>query len=166
MASSDGHASTQAVLLVPCSPGTVLSAPLAAGPALPPNNPTLPGLDQRLIAAHRAPSCFQGLGPCWEPPALHTRVPQTTRAWVQNLSLSPALVHIQVSLVPPGPPGSLPQDRVTLPRADGYDGTRPGEGRLGSCLEPVKGSVAAGLTPHQDCQRLLLADHGSSLRGT
>lgn len=48
---------------------------------------------------------------------------------MQNLSLSRALVHIQVSSVPPGPSGSLPQDCVTLPSADGHDGTRPGEGQ-------------------------------------
>lgn len=42
-------------------------------------------------------------------------------------------------------------------------GQGQGKGRLGSCLTPGKGSVTAGVTPHQDCQRLLLADHGSSL---
>lgn len=120
-----------AVLLMSCSPGTVFSASLAEGLVLPPNNHTLPGPDQHLITAPRATSCLQGLGSCREPPALHTRLPEPTRAWVRNLSLSHALVHIHVSSVPPGPPESLLQDCVPLPNAGGHDGTRPGEGQVG-----------------------------------
>lgn len=41
-----------------------------------------------------------------------------------------------------------------------------GTSRRGSCLVWGKGSVMAGAAPHQHCQSLLLADHGSSLQGT
>lgn len=128
----------------------------------PPNNTALPGPDQDLFTTRRTSSCFQGLGTA----SPTHKAPSTHQVWVQNLSLSRAILHIKVSLVPPGPPGSLLRECVPLPGAAGHDGTRPGEGQVWLVSGARQGLCHGRSYPHQECQPLLLADHGSRLRGT
>lgn len=98
---------------------------------------------------HKTPPVFEDQvpagnpQPCTEAPSVH-----------QGLSAQPEVVPCPVSS---GSARSLPQDCVPLCSAAGHG---QGKGVLGWCL------VAGRSFSHQGCQRLLLADHGSSLPGT
>lgn len=114
----------------------------------PPNNTALPGPYQDLFTTRRTSSCFQGLGTARP---TH-KAPSTHQVWVQNLSLSRAILRTAycTSRCPwchLDHRGPCCRSAFRSPVLLAMMGQGQEKGRFGSCLVPGKGSVMAGVTP-------------------
>lgn len=113
----------------------------------PPNNTTLPALDQHLITTPRASSCFQGLGPCWELPALHTRLPQPSRSGCKTHPCPMPYCASRCPWCHLDHRGPCCRSVFCSPALLATMGQGQEKGWFGSCLVPGKGSVMVGVTP-------------------